>query len=149
MSKAETGLNTISSTPNSPLNRPNNAFVTGLGFGIMSGLISYVSQLAESTGPAIVRCNSCPGVDVFFMGAITTSLFIFLHAAWNMIAFHGWYRGQWLPFGFAALAHYAASYGTLLTPSSINCGCVMSIAICVVILIVCSGLAFRTITDKN
>lgn len=149
-SKAEKGLNTISRTPNSPLNRPRNAFgndfsherfscvkftfvliVTGLGFGIMSGLTSYISQLAESSGPAILPCNSCPGTDVFFIGgmisyhtyppsrithttastAITTCLFIFLHAVWNMVAFDGWYRGQWLPFGLVVVAHFAASYG--------------------------------------
>ncbi|TPX70588.1 hypothetical protein SpCBS45565_g01659 [Spizellomyces sp. 'palustris'] len=145
MSKAEKGLNTIAKTPNSPLNRPANAFVTGLGFGIMSGLTLYLSQLAESSGPAILACNSCPGMDVFFVGALTTCLFIFLHSVWNMVAFDGWYRGQWLPFGFVMISHYAASYGTLLTPSSIEYGCVIALLIDFVILIVCTTLAVRPI----
>ncbi|KAJ3014787.1 hypothetical protein HKX48_004963 [Thoreauomyces humboldtii] len=75
MRKAETGLNTISHSPTSRFNRPNNAFVTGLGFGAMSGLISYIPQLAESSGPAILESQSCPGMDVFFLGA-----FVFSHS---------------------------------------------------------------------
>ncbi|KAJ3147616.1 gamma secretase complex protein [Geranomyces variabilis] len=148
MKKADTGLTSISSRPSSRLNQPINAFVTGLGFGIMSGLISYISQLAESSGPAILPCASCPGTDVFFIGAITTCLFIFLHAAWNMIAFDGWYRGSWLPFAFSAACHYGASYGTLLTPSTVSNGCVISIAILAGLLAVCAALAVRTVDAR-
>ncbi|KAJ3073706.1 hypothetical protein HK102_005953, partial [Quaeritorhiza haematococci] len=58
----------------------------------MSGLVSYINQLSESLGPGIMYCRSCPSLDVFFVGAITTSLFIFLHVAWNLLAFDGWFR---------------------------------------------------------
>ncbi|KAJ3186586.1 gamma secretase complex protein [Gaertneriomyces sp. JEL0708] len=143
MSKAERGLNIVAKKPNSPLNRPRHAFVLGLGMGLMSGLTSYLPQLAESAGPAVLPCSSCPGADVFFISAITTFLFIFLHTAWNMVAFEGWYRRQWLPFVLVVVSHYAASFGTLFTPSTINSGCIISIAICVVNLVIFSGLAMQ------
>ncbi|KAI9094035.1 gamma-secretase subunit Aph-1 [Phlyctochytrium arcticum] len=145
MSKAEHNMNAIAKIPHSPLNRPSNAFVTGLGFGIMSGLTLYLPQLAESAGPAILTTNSCFDGDVFFINAITTCIFIFLHAVWNMVAFDGWYRDQWLPFAFIVFSHYGASFSTLLTPSSIDYGCVIAILICFIVLLVNVSLATRFI----
>ncbi|KAI8818601.1 gamma-secretase subunit Aph-1 [Fimicolochytrium jonesii] len=145
MSKAEPGLNSTSRTPDSRFNRTRHAFATGLGFGLMSGLTLYLTQLAESSGPAILPCSSCPGADVFFIGAVTTNLFIFLHTAWNMIAFEGWYKQRWLPFAFVLFSHYAASYGTLLIPSDVHNGCLISIALCIVLLVIATSLVVRTI----
>lgn len=65
---AEGGLEAVSKRPGGVLNRAGNAWVLGLGIGLMSGLTTYATSLAESAGPAIVPCDSCPGADVFFIG---------------------------------------------------------------------------------
>lgn len=50
--------------------------VSGMGFGMMSGVTSYIRSLAESSGPGVMQCESCPSADVFFIGG-TNALFPF------------------------------------------------------------------------
>ncbi|KAI9363351.1 Aph-1 protein-domain-containing protein [Zopfochytrium polystomum] len=44
--RAEPGLNQVSDYPKSKLNRLRYAFVGGLGFGLMSGLVNFITQLS-------------------------------------------------------------------------------------------------------
>nr|KAJ3418437.1 gamma secretase complex protein [Polyrhizophydium stewartii] len=131
---ADATLNLIAKTPDSPFNRVQNAFAAGYGFGIISGLITYITPLAESTSPGVMECSSCPGSDVFFIGAITTCLFIFLHISWSVMAFDGWFSKQWLQFAWVVLSHVGASMATLLIPSTTSNGCVISIAVSAAVL---------------
>ncbi|KAI8815411.1 gamma-secretase subunit Aph-1 [Cladochytrium replicatum] len=143
--KSEKGLSVISRVPNSPMNRPEHAFVAGFGFGLISGLTMYITQLAESWGPGVILCNSCPSVDVFFVSAMQTCVFIFLHIVWTMVMFDGFLTRQWWKPVYVVLTHYGASFSTLLVPSTIMGGCAISIAICAAILMVTTFIAVRPV----
>ncbi|TPX35794.1 hypothetical protein SmJEL517_g01891 [Synchytrium microbalum] len=145
LSRAEQGLKLVSESANPRYDRIDYSFVCGLGFGLMSGMILYVTQLVESAGPGILPCKSCPSVDVFFISALTTSLFILLHVFWNMVAFQGFFRGSYWPAAYAFVTHLCASYGTLLIPSSVSYGCVYSMLISLAILVVTGIMALRPV----
>ncbi|KAI9208904.1 gamma-secretase subunit Aph-1 [Polychytrium aggregatum] len=143
--KAELGLTQMADKPKSVLNRPSWAVVSGFGFGAMSGLVSYISQLSLTINPGILVCKSCPSLDVFFVSAITTCLFVFLHIVWSMLAFEGWFRRSWLPFAAVFVSHYGASYSTVLVSSSISGGCFYTFLILGAVLALDSFFAFRPI----
>ena len=41
--------------------------VSGLGFGIMSSLISYIAVLAESAGPGLLANSSCAPLSTYYV----------------------------------------------------------------------------------
>ncbi|KAL9556354.1 hypothetical protein MBANPS3_001905 [Mucor bainieri] len=139
LNKAEAGLNTVSANPKSPFNRSVFAFVSGFGYALMSSLVGYISLLVESIGPGVMMCPSCPQATVYFISAITTSLFSLMHIFWMMISFEGFSEAPqmkgWFKIGWVIVSHYGASFATTLNSStSINHGCVYSIVICLVII---------------
>ncbi|EOA93813.1 Gamma-secretase subunit APH-1A, partial [Anas platyrhynchos] len=52
--KADEGLATISEDGRSPISLKQMAYVSGLSFGIISGVFSVINILADSIGPGIV-----------------------------------------------------------------------------------------------
>ncbi|KAL5037619.1 Notch signaling pathway [Batrachochytrium dendrobatidis] len=126
---ADSVLILISSDPTTPFNRVHHSVAAGFGIGMMSGMVSFITPLFESISPGIMVCSSCPGTDIFFIGAITTSLFIFLHIMWNVVVFDGWYKGQWYQFIWVMLSHLGVSLATLWIPSNVSGGCIYSIAV--------------------
>lgn len=114
--RAEKGLSTLSANPRSPFNRSLFAFVTGFGYALTSSLVSYISLLVESIGPGVIMCPSCPQASLFFISAVTTTLFSLLHIVWMMNAFEGYV--SWSTNKVAGTArilwvigsHYGASY---------------------------------------
>ncbi|KAJ3058057.1 GTPase-activating protein S13, partial [Podochytrium sp. JEL0797] len=113
----ELGLTKLSGLPAS-LNRLKFSYSAGLGYGIMSGLVLYVTQLANSSDPGVIYCRSCPTQDMFFISALTTCIFIFLHTTWGILTFDSlWNRQRWqIPYVVAS--HFGASYATTLIPSN-------------------------------
>ncbi|KAF9970116.1 hypothetical protein BGZ73_007276 [Actinomortierella ambigua] len=67
ISRAEDGLNTVSKHPKSKFNRSGYAYACGLGFGIMSGSISYITMLVQTIGPGVIMCPSCPSISLYFI----------------------------------------------------------------------------------
>ncbi|KAG2190834.1 hypothetical protein INT46_004076 [Mucor plumbeus] len=135
LSKAEAGLNTVSANPKSPFNRSVFAFVSGFGYALMSSLVGYISLLVESIGPGVMMCPSCPKATLYFISAITTSLFSLMHIFWMMISFEGFSElpqmKGWFKIGWVVISHYGASFASTLNSSTtINYGCVYSIIIC-------------------
>lgn len=64
------------------------AYVSGLGFGIISGLFQSVNILADAIGPGTMGMTS--GSNVFFITSATFALcIILLHTFWNIIFFNG------------------------------------------------------------
>ncbi|KAI8637911.1 gamma-secretase subunit Aph-1 [Parasitella parasitica] len=153
LNKAEAGLNTVSANPKSPFNRSVFAFVSGFGYALMSSLVGYISLLAESIGPGVMMCPSCPAATLYFISAITTSLFSLMHVFWMMISFDGFSElprmKGWFKIGWVVISHYGASFATTLNSSAtVNYGCVYSIVICLSIIsvsvfIVASSLRSR------
>lgn len=63
------------------------AYVSGLGFGIISGAFALVNVLADAVGPGTMGLKS--GTDLFFItSAATTLCFILLHTFWGVIFFN-------------------------------------------------------------
>ncbi|KAF0455824.1 gamma-secretase subunit Aph-1 [Gigaspora margarita] len=72
MMRAEPGLILVANNPKSLYNRSSFAFVCGMGFGLMSGVVTYFTLLVNSIGPAVLMCNSCTALTVYIVGAFTT-----------------------------------------------------------------------------
>ncbi|RKO98050.1 hypothetical protein CXG81DRAFT_16691 [Caulochytrium protostelioides] len=148
IARAESGLDMISRNAQPSLNRPRYAFVTGFGFGMMSGAISYINQLAQSLGPGYIACTSCPGIDVYFASAITTCFFIALHTTWHQFLFQGLWTPSWpriAALAWVTLSHMAASCSTLLIPSHVHLGCLIAYAVMLVILLINLSVVTRPI----
>ncbi|KAI1319989.1 gamma secretase complex protein [Mortierella claussenii] len=67
INRAEQGLNMVASHPKSKFNRSGYAFSAGIGFGLMFGIISFITQLVQSLGPGVLMCVSCPNVSLYFI----------------------------------------------------------------------------------
>src|SRR5690554_1667184 len=66
-SRAEKGLNMVAKHPKSRFNWTGYAFSAGLGFGLMFGIISYITLLVQSMGPGVLMCVSCPNISLYFI----------------------------------------------------------------------------------
>lgn len=128
--KAENGLNSISANPNSPLNKHifsfgraytlwqclfwNDRVVFGYGYALTNASVGYISLLVESIGPGVMMCPSCPQASLYFIYAITTTLFSLLHIGWMMIACEGYselpQKKGYLKIIWVILSHYGASF---------------------------------------
>ncbi|KAI8356577.1 gamma-secretase subunit Aph-1 [Choanephora cucurbitarum] len=153
LTRAEYGLNTVSANPKSPFNRHVFSFVSGFGYALMGALVGYISLLVESIGPGVMMCPSCPKATLYFISAITTSLFSLLHMAWMMVSFDGFSelpqtRG-WLKIGWVVVSHYGASFATTLNSSTtVQYGCVYAIVICLCLISVSVLLVFSSLKTK-
>lgn len=150
--KAEKGLFTTAKDPNFRLNKPLFAFVSGLGFGLVYALITYVTLLVHAAGPGTLYSQSCPGMSLPFVGAISTCLISLLHVAWMLIAFDGYWStgmvGRYGRVAWVVLSHFAASYASMLNNSTIALGCVYSNVILLVLLVASGGLAGWSLAVK-
>jgi gamma-secretase subunit APH-1 len=99
----------ISKRPNSPFHWIQHAFAAGMGFGVASGMVTYIMQLVESLGPGVLPCRACPQLDIFSIGALLTSLFIFLHVTWSILAFDAYFEGHWLSMAWVVVSHLGAA----------------------------------------
>ncbi|RIA90081.1 gamma-secretase subunit Aph-1 [Glomus cerebriforme] len=150
LSRAEKGLILASANPTSPFNRSTFAFVSGLGFGFMNGLVTYINPLVSSVGSGVIMCKSCPTLTSFFIGAITTCLSILLHITWMVLAFEGFIypKRKYYYIIWVVLSHLGASYSTLFNQSEIKFGCVIGILINIAMLgvsIIASVMALKKV----
>lgn len=89
------------------------AYVSGLGFGIISGLFALVNILADAVGPATMGLNS--GSDVFFLtSAAQTLAMVLLHTFWGVIFFNAVDNGRIFHIVYVVLSHLVVSSLTLL-----------------------------------
>ncbi|ORE10801.1 Aph-1, partial [Rhizopus microsporus var. microsporus] len=151
--RAEHGLNSISANPMFPFNKHIFSFVFGYGYALTSALVGYISLLVESIGPGVLMCESCPQATLYFISAITTSLFSLLHIGWMMISFEG-YSELPKPRGYCKilwviLSHYGASFATTLNSSpTVKYGCIYSIFICLFIILISSSIIILSLKSK-
>ncbi|CAB4405095.1 Aph-1 [Rhizophagus irregularis] len=151
ISRAENGLILASANPTSPYNIPTFAFVSGLGFGFVNGLVMYINPLIISIGPGVIMCKSCPTLTLFFTGAITTCLSILLHTTWMILAFEGYRypKRNYYYIIWVLLSHLGSSYATMFSQSDIKSGCVIGFSINIVLLIISIVASVRTLKKKN
>ncbi|KAI8986474.1 gamma-secretase subunit Aph-1 [Pilobolus umbonatus] len=153
LNKAERGLNAVARNPKSPFNRSAFAFVSGCGYALLSSLVGFISLLIESIGPGVLMCPSCPKATIYFISAITTSLFSLMHMTWMVIASEGFHKiNSWegvLKVSWVILSHYGASFATTLnTSTTVSYGCVYPIVICVFIIAVSTAMIFMSLKSR-
>ncbi|XP_060517758.1 gamma-secretase subunit Aph-1 [Cylas formicarius] len=89
------------------------AYVSGLGFGIISGAFSLVNVIADAVGPGTMGLKS--GTEMFFLTSSATSLsFILLHTFWSVIFFHACDNDNKVQVACVVGSHLLASCLTLL-----------------------------------
>ncbi|CAG9838678.1 unnamed protein product [Diabrotica balteata] len=112
--KAENGLKKITDNSTTLIeNKHILAYVSGLGFGIMSGAFSLVNVLADAVGPGTMGLKA--GKETFFVTSSLIGLcFILLHTFWSVIFFHACDNRNYLHLGYVIISHLVASYLTLL-----------------------------------
>lgn len=128
--KAEGGLKKITDDNNAQIteNKHILAYVSGLGFGIISGAFSLVNVVADAVGPATMGLKQ--GSDMFFITSAATSLcFILLHTFWSVIFFNAldnkivlhvvWVVGTHMFVSCLTLVNYYEMYAASLVPAYI------------------------------
>lgn len=112
--KAENGLKRITDDSTQLIeNKHILAYVSGLGFGIISGMFSLVNVVADAVGPGTMGLKS--GNEMFFITSAATSLcFILLHTFWSVIFFNALDNGNKLQVIAVVTSHLFVSVLTLL-----------------------------------
>lgn len=114
--KAEGGLKKVSDGNVQIVENKNIlAYVSGLGFGIISGAFSLVNVLADMTGPGTIGLHHDPP-NFFIASAVTSLAFILLHVFWGILFFNALHRRVYLQLAYVILCHLLASCITLLNP---------------------------------
>ncbi|XP_068228225.1 gamma-secretase subunit Aph-1 [Palaemon carinicauda] len=114
--KAEGGLKKVSDGNMQIVENKNIlAYVSGLGFGMISGAFSLINVLADMTGPGTIGMNGDPK-QFFIASAVTSLAFILLHVFWGILFFNALHRRAYLQLAYVVLCHLLASCITLMNP---------------------------------
>lgn len=151
--KAETGLKKMH-VPNTNTDVLNNKhivpYVSGLGYGVMSGAFSLVNILAELSGPGTMGLN---GVSHYFclVTSVFTMIFTLLHTFWSVIFFTGVDRKNYFLIGWVIGSHLLVSCMTLFNNSQMY---LLTMIPAILVLIISAYTAFnvcrrRYISEHN
>ncbi|TDG46086.1 hypothetical protein AWZ03_007535 [Drosophila navojoa] len=89
------------------------AYVSGLGFGIISGLFALVNVLADMTGPGTMGLKG--GSEMFFVtSAVQVLSIVLLHTFWSVIFFNAFDTNNYLHIFYVVGSHLFVSLLTLL-----------------------------------
>lgn len=114
--KAEGGLKKVSDGNMQIVENKNIlAYVSGLGFGMISGAFSLINVLADMTGPGTIGRHGDPK-QFFVASAVTSLAFILLHVFWGILFFNALHRRAYLQLAYVVLCHLLASCITLMNP---------------------------------
>ena len=91
--KARVGLKSINPGETAP-SMGLMAYVSGLGFGIMSGVFSFVNTLSDSLGPGTVGIHGDPS-QCFLNSAFMTLVIILLHVFWGTVCLDACEKTKW------------------------------------------------------
>ncbi|XP_040825587.1 gamma-secretase subunit APH-1B isoform X1 [Ochotona curzoniae] len=112
--KASEGLKNINPDDKVPSMRLL-AYVSGLGFGIMSGVFSFVNTLSDSLGPGTVGIHG-DSPQFFLNSAFMTLVIVLLHVFWGIVFFDGCEKKKWYVILIIFLTHLLVSAQTFLSP---------------------------------
>ncbi|XP_026634904.1 gamma-secretase subunit APH-1B [Microtus ochrogaster] len=93
----------------------SSSLVSGLGFGIMSGVFSFVNTLSNSLGPGTVGIHG-DSPQFFLNSAFMTLVIILLHVFWGIVFFDGCEKKKWYILLTVLLTHLLVSTQTFLSP---------------------------------
>uniref|UniRef100_A0A8C0ZQG2 Gamma-secretase subunit APH-1 n=1 Tax=Castor canadensis TaxID=51338 RepID=A0A8C0ZQG2_CASCN len=114
LKKANEGFKSINPDETAPSMRLL-AYVSGLGFGIMSGVFSFVNTLSDSLGPGTVGIHG-DSPQFFLNSAFMTLVIILLHVFWGIVFFDGCEKKKWYILLIVLLTHLLVSAQTFLSP---------------------------------
>ncbi|KAF7703420.1 gamma-secretase subunit Aph-1b [Silurus meridionalis] len=115
LKKANEGLLAISQEETMPISVRQLAYVSGLGFGLMSGAFSVVNILSDSVGPGTVGIHGDPQ-HYFISSAFMTLAIILLHVFWGVVFFESCERRRWWSLGAVVCSHLFVSCLTFMNP---------------------------------
>ncbi|XP_061299113.1 gamma-secretase subunit APH-1A isoform X1 [Pezoporus flaviventris] len=115
LKKADEGLGTISEDGRSPLSLRHMAYVSGLSFGIISGIFSVINILADAMGPGIVGIHG-DSPYYFITSAFITMALVLLHTFWGIVFFDACERRRYWGLGLVVTSHLLTSGLTFLNP---------------------------------
>uniref|UniRef100_A0A8C3L253 Gamma-secretase subunit APH-1 n=1 Tax=Chrysolophus pictus TaxID=9089 RepID=A0A8C3L253_CHRPC len=115
LKKADEGLATISEDGRSPISLKQMAYVSGLSFGIISGVFSVINILADSIGPGIVGIHG-DSPYYFITSAFLTMAVVLLHTFWGVIFFDACEKRRYWCLGLVVISHLVTSGLTFLNP---------------------------------
>ncbi|XP_072349053.1 gamma-secretase subunit Aph-1b-like isoform X1 [Scyliorhinus torazame] len=115
LKKANEGLLSITQEEVVPISIRQLAYVSGLGFGIMSGAFSAVNILTDSLGPGTVGIHGDSSV-YFLLSAFMTLAIILLHVFWGIVSFDACEKDNWWALVAVVLSHLVVSSVTFANP---------------------------------
>ncbi|XP_067626020.1 gamma-secretase subunit Aph-1 [Eurosta solidaginis] len=109
----EHGLQLVTDNPRIIENKHILAYVSGLGFGVMSGMFALVNLLADIAGPATMGLTG--GSEVFMLISSAQALaMILLHTFWSVIFFNAFDTKNYFHIVYVVCTHLFVSLITLL-----------------------------------
>ncbi|NXP68558.1 APH1A secretase, partial [Chloropsis cyanopogon] len=136
--RADRGLASLSEDGRSPISPRRMAYVSGLSFGITSGVFSITNILVDSAGPGTVGIHG-DSPYFFITSAFLTMALVLLHTFWGVIFFDACERRRAGGLGLVLGSHLLTSGLTFLNP------CYEASLGPILILTLCTGLwAFST-----
>ncbi|KAF9795791.1 hypothetical protein SFRURICE_013797 [Spodoptera frugiperda] len=138
--KTEAGLKEISENHNIGSNKLEMAYVSGLGFGTMSGAFALINVLADSVGPGTLGLHT--GTEYFFVtSAAMTLCMILLNTFWSVIFFSGFDDKNYVKVGWVIVSHFFVSGLSLLNSKELYAATILPSYI---VLAITAYIAFRT-----
>ncbi|XP_039485842.1 gamma-secretase subunit Aph-1 [Drosophila santomea] len=114
----EQGLHAVAEDTRVTDNKHILAYVSGLGFGIISGMFALVNVLADMSGPGTMGLKG--GTEMFFVTSAAQALsIILLHTFWSVIFFNAFDTNNYIHIGYVVGSHLFVSLITLLNANEL------------------------------
>lgn len=140
---AEEGLKHVSdvdSTGATKNPRKVLSYVSGLGFGIMSGTFSFINVLAAVSGPSTIGLHG--GYKYFtLVSAFLTLCFTLLNTVWSVIFFSAVEKKNFILLSWVIFSHLLASCITVLNQKKLY---LVVLGFTYAILVISAHLAYKT-----
>ncbi|VVD03322.1 unnamed protein product [Leptidea sinapis] len=115
------------------------AYVSGLGFGTMSGAFALLNVLADSTGPGTLGLQG--GTEFFFVSSAAMTLcMILLNTFWSVIFFNGLDEKNFKKIAWVIGTHFLVSSLSLLNRKELY---MLTIFPSYIILLITAVIAFK------
>ncbi|EDV99233.1 gamma-secretase subunit Aph-1 [Drosophila grimshawi] len=109
----EQGLHAVAEDTRVTENKHILAYVSGLGFGIISAMFALVNVLADMSGPGTMGLKG--GSEFFFITSAAQALsIVLLHTFWSIIFFNAFDTNNYVHIGYVVGTHLFVSLLTLL-----------------------------------
>ncbi|XP_068632785.1 gamma-secretase subunit Aph-1 [Battus philenor] len=138
--KTEVGLKEISENHDIGTNKLEMAYVSGLGFGTMSGAFAMFNVLADSAGPGTLGLYK--GSEFFFVSSASMTLcMILLNTFWSIIFFSGLDEKDYKKIIWVIASHFFVSGLSLLNRNQLYAATILPSYI---VLVVTAIIAFKS-----